>query len=38
VVPEEVQQMDSVDHVVQLREIGCATAQQVAVAHFAGFA
>jgi hypothetical protein len=38
VVPEEVQQMDSVDHVVQLREVGSATAQQVAVAHFAGFA
>ena len=35
--PGNVQQMDSVDHITELREVGRAVAKQVNIDHFAGF-
>jgi hypothetical protein len=35
--PENVQQMDSVDYIAQLQEVGKAVARDVDVAHFEGF-
>jgi patatin-like phospholipase/acyl hydrolase len=35
--PGNVQQMDSVDHINELREVGQAVAKQVNIDHFAGF-
>jgi predicted acylesterase/phospholipase RssA len=35
--PGNVQQMDSVDHITGLREVGQAVAKQVNIDHFAGF-
>ena len=35
--PEDVQKMDSVDHISDLRRVGRAAAEQVAPHHFAGF-
>jgi hypothetical protein len=35
--PEDVQKMDSVDHIADLQRVGRAAAQQVAPHHFAGF-
>jgi uncharacterized protein len=35
--PEDVQQMDSVDHMGALKEVGRAAARQVSKEHFAGF-
>ena len=37
VVPEQVQRLDSVEHVSDLRRVGQAAARDVAVEHFAGF-
>lgn len=37
VVPEEVQRLDSVQHIGDLRRVGQATAHDVALEHFAGF-
>jgi uncharacterized protein len=37
VVPEEVQRLDSVQHIGDLRRVGQAAADDVAVEHFAGF-
>jgi hypothetical protein len=37
VEPEDVQKMDSVDHIAELQRVGRAAAQQVAPHHFAGF-
>jgi len=37
VAPEEVQRLDSVQHIVDLRRVGQAAARDVAVEHFAGF-
>lgn len=36
-VPEQVQRLDSVEHVSDLRRVGQAAARDVAVEHFAGF-
>jgi patatin-like phospholipase/acyl hydrolase len=36
--PENVQQMDSVEHMGELRQVGAAAARQVEKSHFAGFA
>ncbi|MGC2680140.1 MAG: hypothetical protein WA415_29865, partial [Mycobacterium sp.] len=36
-VPEQVQRMDSVEHVSDLRRVGQAAAGDVAIEHFAGF-
>jgi tRNA U34 5-methylaminomethyl-2-thiouridine-forming methyltransferase MnmC len=33
--PEEVQKLDSVDHIEELQEVGRAVAKQVNIAHFA---
>jgi hypothetical protein len=38
VVPEQVQQMDSVRHIRQLQEVGRAASKQILPDHFAGFA
>jgi patatin-like phospholipase/acyl hydrolase len=35
--PRNVQQMDSVDHITELQEVGRAVAKQVNIDHFAGF-
>jgi hypothetical protein len=35
--PRSVQQLDSVDHIPELQEVGRAVAKQVNIAHFAGF-
>jgi patatin-like phospholipase/acyl hydrolase len=35
--PSNVQQMDSVDHITELQEVGRAIAKQVNIDHFAGF-
>jgi patatin-like phospholipase/acyl hydrolase len=35
--PEDVQQMDSVDHIAELKEVGQAAAKQIKKEHFAGF-
>jgi hypothetical protein len=35
--PEHVQQMDSVDHIAELKEVGQAAAKQIKKEHFAGF-
>lgn len=35
--PANVQQLDSIDHISELREVGRAVAKQVDVSHFAGF-
>jgi len=35
--PEEVQQMDSVEHIAELEEVGKAAARAVKAQHFAGF-
>lgn len=35
--PRHVQQLDSIDHITELQEVGRAVAKQVNVAHFAGF-
>jgi len=35
--PRNVQQMDSVDHIADLQEVGRAVAKQVNIEHFAGF-
>jgi hypothetical protein len=35
--PSNVQQMDSVDHITELQEVGRAVARQVTIDHFAGF-
>jgi patatin-like phospholipase/acyl hydrolase len=35
--PRNVQQMDSVDHITELQEVGRAVAKQVNLEHFAGF-
>jgi predicted acylesterase/phospholipase RssA len=35
--PGNVQQMDSVDHITELQEVGRAVAKQVNIDHFAGF-
>jgi hypothetical protein len=35
--PRSVQQLDSVDHISELQEVGRAVAKQVNIAHFAGF-
>jgi patatin-like phospholipase/acyl hydrolase len=35
--PEDVQQLDSVDHIPELKEVGQAAARAVAREHFAGF-
>lgn len=35
--PAWVQQMDSVDHISEMQQVGRAVAQKVAIAHFAGF-
>ena len=35
--PKNVQQLDSVDHIAELQEVGRAVAKQVNVNHFAGF-
>jgi patatin-like phospholipase/acyl hydrolase len=35
--PRNVQQMDSVDHIAELQEVGRAVARQVDMEHFAGF-
>jgi len=35
--PEDVQQLDSVDHINELQLVGKAVAEQVSVDHFAGF-
>ena len=35
--PEYVQQMDSVDHISELQEVGQAVAKRVSIAHFEGF-
>lgn len=37
VEPHSVQKMDSVDHIPELREVGRAGAEDVDIAHFAGF-
>jgi hypothetical protein len=38
IVPEHVQQMDSVDHIAELQEVGKAVAKhKVKKEHFAGF-
>ena len=36
-VPEQVQRLDSVEHLSDLRRVGQAAAREVAVEHFAGF-
>ena len=38
ILPEDVQQLDSVDHIPELQEVGKAVAKQVQQAHFDGFA
>ena len=35
--PESVQQMDSIEHIPELQEVGRAVAREVDIAHFAGF-
>jgi hypothetical protein len=35
--PRNVQQLDSVDHIPELQEVGRAVAKQVDISHFAGF-
>ncbi len=35
--PEHVQQMDSVDHIAEMQEVGRAVAKKVTTEHFAGF-
>ena len=35
--PRSVQQMDSVEHIPQLQEVGRAVAKEVNIEHFAGF-
>ncbi len=35
--PRNVQQLDSIDHITELQEVGRAVAEQVNIAHFAGF-
>lgn len=35
--PRNVQQLDSVDHITELQEVGRAVAKQVDIGHFAGF-
>jgi patatin-like phospholipase/acyl hydrolase len=35
--PRNVQQLDSVDHISELQEVGRAVAKQVDISHFAGF-
>ena len=35
--PAHVQQMDSVDHIGEMQEVGRAVARTVAASHFAGF-
>jgi patatin-like phospholipase/acyl hydrolase len=37
IVPSNVQQMDSVDHIPELQEVGRAVAKEVNIDHFAGF-
>jgi predicted acylesterase/phospholipase RssA len=37
IVPRNVQQLDSVDHISELREVGGAVAKEVDISHFAGF-
>lgn len=37
VVPEEVQKLDSVEHIADLRRVGQAVAREVTPRHFAGF-
>jgi hypothetical protein len=38
IIPEHVQEMDSVDHIGELQKVGQAVGKQkVAKAHFAGF-
>jgi uncharacterized protein len=37
VIPEEVQRLDSVEHINDLSRVGQAMADDVAVEHFAGF-
>ena len=36
--PEHVQQMDSVEHISEMQEVGCAVAKKVRSEHFKGFA
>jgi len=36
-VPRNVQQLDSVDHVSQIEEVGRAVAKEVNIDHFTGF-
>ena len=35
--PEYVQQMDSVDHIPDMQEVGVAVAKSVTIQHFGGF-
>jgi hypothetical protein len=35
--PKYVQQMDSVDHIPEMQEVGVAVAKSVLIEHFAGF-
>ena len=35
--PEYVQQMDSVEHISKLQEVGRAVAKRVLIGHFEGF-
>ena len=35
--PEHVQQMDSIDHIPEMQEVGVALAKSVLIEHFAGF-
>lgn len=35
--PEHVQQMDSVEHIAEMQQVGRAVAKKVAIEHFAGF-
>jgi patatin-like phospholipase/acyl hydrolase len=37
ILPRNVQQMDSVDHITELQEVGRAVAKEVNIAHFADF-
>jgi patatin-like phospholipase/acyl hydrolase len=37
ILPEHIQQLDSVEHLAELNEVGRAAAAQVSPAHFAGF-
>ena len=36
--PEHVQQMDSVEHISEMQDVGCAVAKKVRMEHFKGFA